>query len=41
MLIFDSYDNSSLKQDPRVSMLGKWEIHYLAFPGPENNQNHQ
>ena len=38
MLIFDSYDNSSLKQDPRVSMLGKWEIHYLAFPGPENNQ---
>ena len=38
MLIFDPYEKKSLKQDPRVSMLGRWEIHYLAFQGPEDNQ---
>ena len=38
MLIFDPYEKNSLKQDPRVSMLGRWEIHYLAFQGPEDNQ---
>lgn len=31
MLIFDEYEKNSLKQEPRQSMLGKWEVHYSAF----------
>ncbi len=37
MLIFDPYEKNSLKLDPRMSMLGKWEIHYSAFEGPANS----
>ncbi len=38
MLHFEPYEKNSLKNDPTISMLGKWEIHYLAFNGPENCQ---
>lgn len=38
MLIFEPYERNSLKKDPRVSMLGKWEIHYLAFEGPQDSR---
>lgn len=35
MLVFETYQRQSLKQDPRVSMMGKWRVDYLAFNGPE------
>ncbi|MBK9185103.1 MAG: alpha/beta hydrolase [Moraxellaceae bacterium] len=38
MLLFAPYEKNSLKNDPVVSMLGKWEIHYLAFEGPQGCQ---
>ena len=38
MLLFAPYEKNSLKNDPVVSMLGKWEIHYLAFEGPQDCQ---
>lgn len=37
MLHFEPYEKNSLKNSPTISMLGKWEIHYLAFNGPQNS----
>lgn len=35
MPVFEDYHRQSLKQEPRVSMIGRWRVDYLAFKGPE------
>lgn len=34
MAVFENYNRSSLKQPPRVTMVGRWRVDYLAFHGP-------
>jgi pimeloyl-ACP methyl ester carboxylesterase len=35
MPVFETYHRQSLKQEPRVTMIGRWRVDYLAFAGPE------
>lgn len=35
MLVFETYQRQSLKQEPRVTLIGRWRVEYLAFYGPD------
>ena len=37
MPVFESYHRQSLKQEPRIAMIGRWRVDYLAFEGPEGS----
>ena len=39
MAVFENYHRQSLKQAPRVTMIGRWRVDYLAFNGPEGCTN--
>ncbi len=35
-VVYEAYNRSSLKQEPRTDFIGKWRVEYLAFSAPEN-----
>ena len=37
MPVFEIYHRQSLKQEPRIAMIGRWRVDYLAFEGPEGS----